>query len=142
MLSLSCRYSTAVQTSLLLWKSGNHHDPTKPADSLTLLLCSVLLPLLPYTPTNPSSQAEDIAQGFEHGPVPPLKRGVGPLKPRVPPAAAAAATTDSTSGKVTVRTEAAERAASLWPILRQLLRCVCAFFFFLFVVGVFLVARK
>ena len=65
-------------------------------------------------------QAEDIAQGFEHGPVPPLERGVGPLKPRVPLPAEAAAE----SASVTVRAEAAERAASLWPILRQLLRCV------------------
>eukprot|EP00903_Cladosiphon_okamuranus_P013430 g12510.t1 len=64
-------------------------------------------------------KAEDIAQGFEHGPVPPLERGVGPLKPRVPPSAAR---TDSTSAAVTVRAEATGRAASLWPVLRQLLR--------------------
>eukprot|EP00752_Nemacystus_decipiens_P008562 g7648.t1 len=65
-------------------------------------------------------KAEDVAQGFEHGPIPPLERGVGPLKPRVP--LAPAAVTEGASLGVAVRTEAAERAASLWPVLRQLLR--------------------
>lgn len=57
-------------------------------------------------------EAEDISQAYARAPSPPLPlvtRGVGPLKPRVPRHGSDA-------------TECGERAASLWLVLRQLLR--------------------
>ncbi|CAM9708403.1 unnamed protein product [Scytosiphon promiscuus] len=56
------------------------------------------------------AHAEDVARGYEIAKTMPLGRGVGPLKPRVSATVTGAAS------------RGAEHAASLWPILRQLLR--------------------
>ncbi|CAN0039916.1 unnamed protein product [Pylaiella littoralis] len=89
---------------------GLDHQPRAMVDEMNKVVSAL---------TRSCVLAEDIAKGYEPGPIPPLVRGVGPLKPRVPTAAAAAAATARTA---TLGTESAECAASLWPVLRQLLR--------------------
>ncbi|CAN0190879.1 unnamed protein product, partial [Hapterophycus canaliculatus] len=58
-------------------------------------------------------QSEDVAHGYKVGPRSSPVRGVGPLKPRVPA---------TVTGATSMADLGAEAAASLWPILRQLLR--------------------